>query len=114
MTDVEQHEQRAREDAVAAGAWEPSPGELARLLLHVERDADVVVSERGLSEWSFYRRGRDHAHVTICKATGHAYLTVLGPSRSVVWVTRADAMRVLGLVEDDVFPPFRPTYSLLG
>lgn len=103
----ERRRQRATTEARAARAWEPTPGELARLLLLAERDEDLRVSRGHLSQWSFFRHSNPYVHLTFCDETGCAFVTVVAHTRgrdvhvshSVAWVTRADGLRAIGVDE---------------
>jgi hypothetical protein len=103
VADEAAHNAKARAEAIAAGAWEPTPYELARLILAIEHDDDFVLSHHWLRGWSFYRRSNSTVHLTFCDRTGHAYLTVMGgmnASSTVRWATKDDALGARGLMLD--------------
>lgn len=91
-------------EARALDAWEPTAAELARLILLEQSEPDICISHCALGQWSFYRLHASQ-HITFCERTGCAYLTELGPfpdlgTRSVRWVTKAQALAALRLPED--------------
>lgn len=85
-----------RRAAKAAGAWEPTATELARLILAADSDPELRVSHECFGRWSFYRGDNLNVHASLCGRTGLAYVTELEPKR-VYWATKEQVLWALWL-----------------